>query len=691
MCRRALCILLLLIVPVTCSYSQTWELFGNLSEARRFFQVERIGDTKFIIMGGSTVSDKTNTCEILDAESGTIVRAASMNARRTLFGSAALPDGRIIVAGDAKEIEIYDPYYDTWTVVGEMIDPYSQSTLTLIDDHRIIIIGGWTTNNCEIFDITTGETIKTANFPYETSQAKAFTTSDGRVFSFGGRSGGPGSFRSDQVHEYLPDESRWVVSGQSAGRLYLPTITKTYNGQIVWTGGSFSESNSSDNFSGTVALFEDGSFYVIGQMANVRVGHGSADLFDENNSVIVVGGMDNNKRAMRNCEIIDLSSGDIYQGPTLNFPHGYFTAVSVQVGCDVKVFAISGTDGNRLIPQVEVLTIPSSNASSGYISIQNSNINLLGSARLEGKRIFLTDTAQFSAGAAWLKGKVRVSPSFGTNFSFRMQNGNDNALQDGGPKGADGVALVIQNQKEYCVGAPGQGIGYDNCPHGIAIEFDSFLNAENLDPSTSHSAVQIGDGTRLRSSHQAQYVKAIDYSRVPRLRSDGTEYFARVLYESGILSVWLDTLRNFSEPIFSVPIDLNSELQLDASGTAYFGLTSATGYSVETHEISSWSLEGCRGLLTSIWQNEDNNDEENLFDVIPNPITTESVIKFNKSTDEGVQVEMFDMRGVLVWSTMKPGSVGSVMIPTHSLSGGLYVIKASSGLLFDSKIVSVIH
>jgi len=48
-------------------------------------------------------------------------------------------------------------------------------------------------------------------------------------------------------------------------------------------------------------------------------------------------------------------------------------------------------------------------------------------------------------------------------------------------RGADGFAFVVHNMGSTELGNSGMGLGYDQINNSLAVEFDTFFNAENLD------------------------------------------------------------------------------------------------------------------------------------------------------------------------------------------------------------------
>ena len=80
-----------------------------------------------------------------------------------------LGDGRVLISGgvgaiavDAgvsaavRPLEAYDPATRRWIIVGALLETRAGHTATLLDDGRVLMVGGAATATTEIFDPATG-------------------------------------------------------------------------------------------------------------------------------------------------------------------------------------------------------------------------------------------------------------------------------------------------------------------------------------------------------------------------------------------------------------------------------------------------------------------------------------------------------------------------------------------------------
>lgn len=310
-----------------------------------------------------------------------------------------------------------------------------------------------------------------------------------------------------------------------------------------------------------------------------------------------------------------------------------------------------------------------------------SDFNFVGSARLENNRIFLTDTGIFEAGAVWIKTPFNLTPTFDTRFGFTIFKGDDHSLRDGGSPGADGVALIISGDTDKKLGEVGMGIGYDKITNSIAIEFDSYLNGAFADPSASHVAIQRPSNNILRGIHLDPYLVGITWTDVPSFVADSSTYHARIRIDNGLISVWISKDSLLSEPVITMPLDVMSLLNMNQDGKIWIGLTSATGFSSEFHEINYWNFGECGSGVTTVL-NSRNLSVKHLIDIYPNPSHDRAAFVSSEFLDEAV-LEIHSINGELICS-YAIRNTNRFEIPSVELNSGSYVVR----LLFDGKIYS---
>ena len=253
-------------------------------------------------------------------------------------------------------------------------------------------------------------------------------------------------------------------------------------------------------------------------------------------------------------------------------------------------------------------------------------IHVQGVANRSWAKLHLTPSTPGLSGSVWHIDKQSVIGGFSTEFSFRITSNKNDEVPgpckrvDHDPdscarRGGDGFAFVLQNHGPISLGTAGGSLGYGGIPNAVAVEFDTWYDAELRDPYENHIAILTRGERQLRPEHSNHLGVCIDVpdfadGEIHRIRLDYDPVFhadivshvsfqagphlATLVYPAavgfrhglGAMRVYTDHIQ---EPILIVPIDLAAFLSLD-SGTAWVGFTASTGKSYQRHEVLSWSF-----------------------------------------------------------------------------------------------------
>lgn len=230
-----------------------------------------------------------------------------------------------------------------------------------------------------------------------------------------------------------------------------------------------------------------------------------------------------------------------------------------------------------------------------------AGLNLVSSAAQSGSVINLSGLASSNlVGAIWRTDKQAVAAGFTAQFSFRAHSrgGGNSFTTPVIEAGADGVVLVIQNSGATAIGAAGGGLGYEGIANSVAIEFDTFFNTNyslfgspiatgNGDSNGQHVAVH-SNGAAVNSASSSS--RRGELALAGNLLEDGAVHTAKVVYKTSPTPSFDIYIDNLATPVTNIPFNLASELTLDPGGTAFVGLTSATGTAFEIHELQSFSF-----------------------------------------------------------------------------------------------------
>ncbi len=92
----------------------------------------------------------------------------------------------------------------------------------------------------------------------------------------------------------------------------------------------------------------------------------------------------------------------------------------------------------------------------------------------------LTEEITNQAGSVWYDSLINLEDNFEVNFEIY--------LGDLDASGADGIAFVLQPVSTG-LGSTGGGLGYEDIEPSLAIEFDTWQNGDNSDPTYDHKAI----------------------------------------------------------------------------------------------------------------------------------------------------------------------------------------------------------
>ena len=240
---------------------------------RRHHVATALKDNRVLITGGIQLMGagfgaSPNT-EIFDPATNTFVAAERMNEGRWLHTATLLKDGRVLIVGGRNNncsancpvyalnsAEIYDPSTGIYTLTGSMHIARYNHTATLLQDGRVLILGGETTDDlgtgndqvgeAEVYDPATGQFSTWTSLLLARSSHQAVELLNGRILVMGGlRASAVGTDRT----EIFDPETGESHEGPLLNDFHVrATATRLSNGEVFlfagWNGaqpGSYGE------------------------------------------------------------------------------------------------------------------------------------------------------------------------------------------------------------------------------------------------------------------------------------------------------------------------------------------------------------------------------------------------------------------------------------------------------------------
>ena len=117
-----------------------------MKNARTHFAAVRLQDGRVLVAGGLNLTDPygiLDKAEIYDPRTATWAEAGSMTLGRSDFTATLLDDGRVLVVGGGdRTAELFDPATGSFQPAAMMSIPRELQTATLLKDTRVLVTGG---------------------------------------------------------------------------------------------------------------------------------------------------------------------------------------------------------------------------------------------------------------------------------------------------------------------------------------------------------------------------------------------------------------------------------------------------------------------------------------------------------------------------------------------------------------------
>jgi hypothetical protein len=128
--------------------SGIWHATGNMTAPRVKHAATLLPDGRVLITGGSPDSGwhPVRSAEVFDPRTNQFTAISQMELARFKIpaANAILKDGRILVAGGAAEVEVYDNAAAKFFRAGSLDEAHFFASTTLLKDGRALITGGYT-------------------------------------------------------------------------------------------------------------------------------------------------------------------------------------------------------------------------------------------------------------------------------------------------------------------------------------------------------------------------------------------------------------------------------------------------------------------------------------------------------------------------------------------------------------------
>ncbi len=241
----------------------------------------------------------------------------SMNQPRERFGSALLPDGRVLVSGGdygltggsvRASAELYDPATGLWTLTGSVTVARRHTVDILLPNGKVLMVGGENGSNtqyanADLYNPATGTWTPTTPMPSPRAHPMMVVLDSGLVLVVAGKAG----VTLKTALLYNPANETWTPTGSLRDSREEFELLKLPSGKVLAVGGN------DDSAALTSAELYDpatGTWSVLGNMAQKRR-YTQIALLDATH-VLVAGGNDGTSlvnTAIKTAEVLDVTTG----------------------------------------------------------------------------------------------------------------------------------------------------------------------------------------------------------------------------------------------------------------------------------------------------------------------------------------------------------------------------------------------
>jgi hypothetical protein len=148
---------------------------------------------KVLIVGGDI---STTTAELYDPAAGTFAATGAPTVKEFRQRATLLSNGMVLIGGglnplsaafpNEKRSELYDPNTGTFTATGSMTVMRGGPGVTLLNDGRVLVVGGRSDTSAEIYNPTTGTFTATGSMTVVRTGPTATLLGNGQVLVVGG-------------------------------------------------------------------------------------------------------------------------------------------------------------------------------------------------------------------------------------------------------------------------------------------------------------------------------------------------------------------------------------------------------------------------------------------------------------------------------------------------------------------------
>jgi N-acetylneuraminic acid mutarotase len=226
--------------------SNRWRSAGSMPVPTEEQSAIRLADGRVLVIGGASgdlnslqppVPPPQATVEIYDPATGSWSSAESMHSSRILASTTLLPDGRVLVVGDAgvnaQTAEVFDPGSGHWASLRKPAVGHSWAvSAELPNSGNVLVAGGAGETTAEVFDWHRNTWSSAGDLSVIRSDATATVLKNGQVLIAGGSGNRTAPWASAELYDpagrqataLAPRTSAPVAIGEAAPLIVIAVV-----------------------------------------------------------------------------------------------------------------------------------------------------------------------------------------------------------------------------------------------------------------------------------------------------------------------------------------------------------------------------------------------------------------------------------------------------------------------------------